>query len=133
MTSSCCVPSRLFRSGSAAFCVNHTAIRLHSSGASLCVNDQRRRTDELPLQRPCVRGAILSLRRYYHFLFGTTRRCKLFMSTNLCPPICRLCRRVVPALNLCEWIRGRRGARASRSDCVHNLITTEQRYRTKQQ
>ena len=44
------------------------------------------------MQRLCVRGAILSLRRNYHFLFGTRCRRKLFMSTNLCR------RRVVPAL-----------------------------------
>ena len=36
------------------------------------------------MQHLCVRGAILSLCRYYHFLFGTTRRRKLFMLTNLC-------------------------------------------------
>ena len=34
------------------------------------------------MQRLCVRGAILSLHGYYHFLFGTTRWRKLFMSTT---------------------------------------------------
>lgn len=33
------------------------------------------------MQHLCVMGAILSLRRYYHSLFGTMRRHKLFMST----------------------------------------------------
>ena len=50
------VPSRLFGSGSAAFCVNYMAVRLHSSAASLCVNDRQRRIDKPPL-RLCVRGA----------------------------------------------------------------------------
>ena len=50
------------------------------------------------MQSLCVRGAILSLRRYYHFLFRTTRWCKLFMSTNLCRWLRRLRWHVVPAL-----------------------------------
>ena len=29
-----------------AFCVNYTAVRIYSSGALLCVNDQRRRIGE---------------------------------------------------------------------------------------
>ena len=50
------------------------------------------------IQRLYVRGAILGLRGYYHFLFGTTRQCKLFMLTNLCRRLHRLCRCIVPAL-----------------------------------
>ena len=41
---------QIFRSDSGVSCVNYMAVRLYSSGASLCVNDQWRRIDEPPLQ-----------------------------------------------------------------------------------
>ena len=56
------VPSRLFRSGSAAFCVNYMAVRLYSSCASLCVSDQRLRIDESP---PLIHNATSLCERGY--------------------------------------------------------------------
>ena len=66
---SCRVQSCLFRSGSAAFCVNYTAVHLYSPVVLRSVWMTNGGEMQKLMQRLCLRGVILSLRRYYFFFY----------------------------------------------------------------
>ena len=61
-----------------------------------------------------MRGAILSLRKYYYLLFGMTRQRKLFMLTNLCHQL----RRPSPSLQS-EQEDGEGGGEEEEEDYCH--------------